>query len=146
LISLWLFDPPSETPNEFSVAWNGVNYFDQTNLGALNWTNILLEAPAPTANSVLKIGFRDDPSYLGLDDITVLPMKPMLQNVKHSGSAITFNWTALPGFNYQLQASTNLSQNNWTNLGTVTATNYIISTSQNVNASKAQFFRIVLTQ
>ena len=119
--------------------------FDQVNLGKIGWTNLQFSVTAPTTNVLLQIGFRDDPTFLGLDDVSLLPLELVLQNVTQTNSAITFSWTALPGAIYQIQTTTNLAQTNWTNLGSViTATNFTVTNSESISASSAQFYRIVL--
>jgi len=78
LLSLWLDSPDGLTPNEFLVSWNGQTLFDQSNLGAIGWTNLQFTVPATGANTVLQFGFQDPPSYLGLDDVSVLPLSRIL--------------------------------------------------------------------
>jgi hypothetical protein len=70
-LSLWLDSPDGLTPNEFMVAWNGAPLFDETDIGAIGWTNLQFYVTATGTNTVLQFGFRDDQSFLGLDDITV---------------------------------------------------------------------------
>jgi hypothetical protein len=72
-LSLWLDSPDGETPNELLVSWNGTTLLDQTNFGAIGWTNIQFTVTATGTNTVLQFGGRDDPSYLGMDDISVVP-------------------------------------------------------------------------
>lgn len=147
LLSLWLYSIPAEFPNEFSVAWNGATLFDQTNLDGLDWTNLQFNVTSSTASAVLKIGFRNDPSYLGLDDISVLPLKPVLQNVTQTGTAITFGWSALPGYLYQIESTTNLAQANWAPVdNSIIASNYIMTTSETIITNTPQFYRVVLMQ
>ncbi|SPE60724.1 hypothetical protein SBV1_480007 [Verrucomicrobia bacterium] len=71
-ISFWLDSPDGLGPNEFLVQWNGTTIFDETNLPAVGWTNLQFVVTATGTNSLLEFGFRDDPSYLGLDDISVV--------------------------------------------------------------------------
>jgi hypothetical protein len=73
LLSLWLNSPDGETPNEFLVNWNGSTIFDQTNIPATGWRNLQFVVTATGTNSVLQFQSRDDPSFLGLDDVSVLP-------------------------------------------------------------------------
>ena len=61
LVSCWLYCD-GETPNEFSVSWNGATLFDQQNIGSTLWTNLQFQASATDSNTVLTFGFRDDPS------------------------------------------------------------------------------------
>jgi hypothetical protein len=73
LLSLWLNSPDGDTPNEFIVNWNGSTIYDQTNLPATGWRNLQFVVTATGTNTVLQFGSRDDSSYLGLDDVSVLP-------------------------------------------------------------------------
>jgi hypothetical protein len=144
-ISLWLDSPDGATPNEFSVAWNGTTLFDQVNMGSIGWTNLQFTVPATATNTLLQIGFRDDPSYLGLDDISVLPLMAVLQNAAQAGGTITFDWIAVQGSQYQIQFTTNLTQTNWANCGgPVTATNAVITASDAVGTNGQFFYRVVL--
>ena len=70
LISCWFYCD-GQTPNEFSVSWNGVTLSDQINMSFIGWTNLQFQAGATSSGTALKFGFRDDPGYLGLDDIAV---------------------------------------------------------------------------
>ena len=103
LLSLWLDSPDGISPNEFLVAWNGTVIFDQTNLGAIGWTNLQFYVTATGTNTVLQFGFRDDESFLGLDDIQVTPL------VSADGPPIIVtqpaNQVALAGEQRQLQRS-----------------------------------------
>jgi hypothetical protein len=147
LVSLWL-DSPVPTgsginiPNEFTVVWDGTVLFHNDNLGESGWTNLQFNPTATTTNTLLQIGFSDDPFYFGLDDVKVLPL-PDLQTVTHSGSTITFSWIAVPGSLYQIQSATNLAAANWTNFGDViTATSYQATASDSISTTQ-QFYRIV---
>ena len=147
LVSCWLYCG-GETPNEFLVAWNGANLFDQANLGATGWTNIQLIATAPAPGTVLAIGFRNDPAYLGLDDIAVTPITaPVFQFVSQAGGIITFSWSAVPGLAYQVQYRTNLTQPDWINLGSATtAISGALSASDTVGPDPQRYYRVVLSQ
>jgi len=74
LLSLWLDSPDGLSPNEFMVGWNGTPLFDQTDIAAIGWTNLQFYVTATGTNTALEFGFRDDESYLGLDDIAVSPL------------------------------------------------------------------------
>jgi uncharacterized repeat protein (TIGR03803 family) len=162
-ISCWL-NSDGQTTNEFFVSWNGATLFDQQNIGNSSWTNIQLYASATATNTVLTFGFRDDPSYFGLDDIAVYPIglaPPQIQTVTLTDGAISFSWSAVVGQFYLVQYTTNLPQTNWTTLGgaitatnssvtipepfgTITATNTIMTISEPIGANSQQFYRIVL--
>src|ERR1039457_2171007 len=109
LVSCWLYCD-GQTPNEFSVSWNGATLFDQQNIGATLWTNLQFQASATATNTVLTLGFQDDPSELGLDDIAVYPITPpQYQTVTLTNGTISFSWSAQAGLLYQVQYTTNLA-------------------------------------
>src|SRR5437899_2615323 len=70
LISLWLNNTNGGSPNEFKVTWNQSLLYRATNMPALAWTNIQLTVAASTSNDTLQLAFRQDPQYLGLDDVS----------------------------------------------------------------------------
>jgi hypothetical protein len=74
LLSLWL-DVPDDgfpnIPNFFMVTWGGAALCDLTNLPPIGWTNLLFTVSASQTNTVLQIGFRNDPNYFGLDDVSL---------------------------------------------------------------------------
>jgi hypothetical protein len=104
-ISLWLDSPDAVTPNEFSVAWGGDTLFDSTNLPAFGWTNLLFTVLATETNTELDIGSRDDNSYLGLDDISVVAAPPSLVSVTPSaGPALGGTTVMIIGSGFQNHA------------------------------------------
>src|SRR5438093_12249943 len=76
LISLWLNNTNGGSPNEFRVSWNQSLLYRATNMPTLRWTNIQVTATASTSNDTLQLGFRQDPQYLGLDDVSVTAIDP----------------------------------------------------------------------
>jgi hypothetical protein len=125
LLSFWLDSPDGETPNEFLVSWNGNTLFDKPNLPAIGWTNIQFVVSATGTSTVLQFGFRDDPSFLGLDDISVVSLTSSPTPVILSAPKITvgktnftFQLSGPAGSNYVLQVSTNLL--NWNPVSTST--------------------------
>ena len=80
-ISLWLDSPDGLTTNEFLVSWGGETLFDDTNLPAIGWTNLQFTVLATNTNTVLEFGFRDDASFLGLDDVSVTAAPPVLGGI-----------------------------------------------------------------
>jgi subtilase family serine protease len=146
LISFWFDSDGYEAyPNEFSVAWNGSTLFDQTDIPDTGWTNMQFTVAATLTNTVLRFGFRNDPAYFGLDDVSVLSLRPMLQNAAHVGGTITFSWIALQGSTYQIQSATNLTQINWTNLGSpISAGNFLATATNAIGTNHQQFYRILL--
>lgn len=60
------------TANEFLVRWNGTSVFDQFNLPAFGYTGKTFSGLVATgATTTLAFGFRNDPGFLHLDDISV---------------------------------------------------------------------------
>jgi hypothetical protein len=77
LLSVWLNNPLAgsfSNPNEFSVSWNGSKLYDKKNIAQTSWTNLQFVVKATATSTPLQIGGRDDPSYLGLDDVSVTPV------------------------------------------------------------------------
>jgi hypothetical protein len=147
-ISCWLYCG-GQTPNEFTVSWNGARLFGQQNIGATLWTNLQFQASATATATVLQFGFRNDPSFLGLDDIAVYPIiaiPPQFRGVTLlTNGVISFSWGAQAGDSYQVQYTTNLAQNLWTNLsGVLSTTNSSITATDVTAASTERFYRIVL--
>ena len=48
--------------------------YDQTSLPAFGWSTYLFTVTATNTSMVLQFGFRNDPSFFGLDDISVTPL------------------------------------------------------------------------
>jgi hypothetical protein len=146
LVSCWLYSN-GQTPNEFLISWNGATLFDQINIGNTGWTNIQLVATATTGSTTLQFGFQNDPDYLGLDDIAVIPVEPpLIQNVTKSGGAVHFTWNTVAGLSYQIQFATNLIQPDWINLGSATvASGSTLSATDSVGPDAQRFYRIIRT-
>jgi hypothetical protein len=122
MLSFWLDSPDGETPNEFLVSWNGATLLDKTNLAAIGWTNLQFAVTATGTNTVLQFGFRDDNTYLGLDDIRVVRMvQPVSTGISLSGTNLVINGkNGLYGATYHTLMSTNLVQplNQWRPIAT----------------------------
>jgi hypothetical protein len=69
-ISYWMRSDGG-TPNQFSATWGGTTMYNQTNIAAQSYTNYQFIETATTSTTTLQFGFRDDPGYLGLDDVSV---------------------------------------------------------------------------
>ncbi len=159
LISLWLNSPDvnvitqaldqgiiSNTPNEFKVQWSRMVLFDESNVPPTDgWTNILLIAPAPGTNAVLRFGERCDPWYLGLDDVSVWPIpNPNIRGFWFSSNNIvSLSWNSLTSLVYQVQYSTNLATTNWFNLNTYTASDFNLSVTNGIGTNPAAFYRVL---
>jgi hypothetical protein len=149
LLSLWLDSPNiagTLTPNEFSVSWNGGAIFDQTNVGKIGWTNLQFLVTATGPSTDLQFGFRDDPYYLGLDDISVTPIPvPAFQAATATANNFNLTWAATTGLVYQVQYQTNLLQTNWINLGNplMATTNVLTVADTNaISISPQRFYRL----
>jgi len=90
---------------------------DVTNLGLVGWLPYQFLVTATGSTSTLKFGFRDDPAYLGLDEVFVSAIAPpVFQSIVKTNKLINLSWSALPDYIYGLQYKTNLMQTNWTTL------------------------------
>jgi hypothetical protein len=147
LISCWLSSDGGIT-NEFLVSWNGVTLFNGFNLPDTGWTNLQFAAPATSTNTLLEFGFRDDPGYLGLDDISVVPLSsysPALQAVVVSNGYVSIGWTGTAGVSYQVQSLTNLAQTNWINVGfPIAGSDTNMSFTDLIGTNQQRFYRIIL--
>ena len=146
LLSLWLNSPDGVTPNRFLVEWNGGKLFDQINLPALGWTNLQFVVTATNAASALQFGFRDDNSYLGLDDVTVTSIAaPLFQSVTATNGALSFVWSAVAGRVYQVQNTTSLTPASWANSGgPITATGNTAGATDAIGPDPLRFYRVIL--
>ncbi len=153
LLSLWLNSPTvrgGNTPNEFSVSWNGNTLFDQINIPSISgWTNLQFIVVATGSSTVLQFGERDDPWYLGLDDVSVTPIPAATfqpTTVAKTNNNLKFNWNAMTGLVYQVQFKTNLLQTNWVVLKSITATNTTVTfvDTNPITGFPQKFYRLLL--
>ena len=153
LFSLWLNSPTvrgGNTPNEFSVSWNGNTLFDQTNIPKTSgWTNLQFIVTAASSSTVLQFGERDDPWYLGLDDVSVTPIPAaafQTTTVTATNNNLKFAWNAMTGLVYQVQFKTDLLQTNWTVLKSIAATNTTVTfvDTNPITGVPQKFYRLLL--
>ena len=151
LLSLWLDNPNNSygaTPNQFLVQWNGTTIFSQTNMPFTTWTNLQFIVTATGSSTVLQLGFRDDPYYLGLDDISVTPIPvPAFRAATKTSSSFNLTWGTMTGLVYQVQYTTNLVQTNWINLGKpliATNDNLMMSDTNAIGSSPQRFYRLMV--
>jgi hypothetical protein len=146
LLSFWLANPLSGTPNEFHVSWEGQPLLDQVDVEQFAWTNIQYVVTASTSNSVLEFSFRHDQNAFGLDDVTVQALPSLrLEQVLHAQDGISLTWSSSAGARYQLQSATDLTAGNWIDWGDpVTATNGTLTVPQPITADPHRFYRLVL--
>jgi subtilase family serine protease len=149
-VSFWLTSVADSsgatTPNSFNATWDGAPIFAQTNMPAFGWTNLQFTVPATTTRTTLEFNFNAVPGALGLDDISVAPgvPAPIFQSVALARNAITLTWSALASREYQLQSAAELSQPNWTNVASITASNGVVRATESIGAAAQQFYRLVL--
>jgi len=149
-LSFWLNCATSgSTPNEFTAIWNGSALVDLLNLGATGWVNYRYLVAATSGSTMLQFGFRNDPSYLGFDDVSVTPVPPpSFQNATTTANNINLTWGTQPGLAYQLQYTTSLAPANWINLGsTITAigNSWTATDTNAVTISPQRFYRLQMT-
>jgi subtilase family serine protease len=149
LLSFWLQSADlggGTTPNQFLVKWNNTTLVNQVNLGVFDWTSMQYVVTGAGPSTVLEFGFRDDPGYLALDDVSVMPIAvPMFQSAAKSGNTVTLTWTAQTGATYQLQYKTNVTATNWVNLGSPTnATSGKVSFPDTIGPDSLRFYRVAL--
>lgn len=154
LLSLWLDNPSNQygaTPNQFEVLWNGKTLYNQSNIPIIPWTNLQFIVTATAASTVLEFEFEDSPYFLGLDDVSVIPITApvfkLAQLVPANGANFSLSWGAIAGLSYQVQYSTNLLQTNWINLGgpVIAATNSLTFSDTNALLnSPRRFYRLLV--
>jgi hypothetical protein len=151
LISFWLDNPVGKNPNEFEVNWNGNSLFNQTNMPKFSWTNMEFVVAATAAATSLEFLFLNEPDAFGFDDVSVTAIAPpafgavVFASTPGASSAV-LNWSATPGFSYQLQYATNLAAPLWINSGgPIVATGNTAAAATSSPRVPQQFYRVVLT-
>jgi hypothetical protein len=64
-------------PNDFSASWGGQTIFARTNMPLGDWMLLSFTEVAPGSSTVLQFGFLNAPSFLGLDDVSVISDPPL---------------------------------------------------------------------
>jgi hypothetical protein len=77
------------TANDFSASWAGQTFFSQTNMPAAGWMPLSFTEVATGPSTALQLAFRDDPGFLGLDDVSVIADPPLY--FLGSGDTLTRN-------------------------------------------------------
>jgi hypothetical protein len=153
-LSLWLDSPDGVTPNKFLVSWNGNILFDQRDMPALGWTNLQFDVRATGSSTVLEFGFRDDNSWLALDNVSVLPaqLAPGIASLSLSGANLVLNGTnGQSGGTYTVLMSTNvaLPLSQWKPVATNVLSaggDFTITATNAVSPAVPQRFFILQTQ
>ena len=149
LISFWLDNPVSGSVQQFLVNWNGTTLYDSSSPPAFAWTNFQFIVTASGTNSILQFGAENDPSYFGLDDVSVTPVPSVaFRTAVKAANSFSLTWSTASNLSYQVQYKTNLSQPNWINLGTATVatgSSLTISDTNNVTSSSQRFYRLAVS-
>jgi len=156
LLSFWFENPTGDIPNQFVVEWNTNSaaaniIFNQTNMGiigntgAFGYTNIQFLVSASSNITTLQFGARNDSDYDVLDSVSVMPIPvPEFQAPAEVNGSLQLSWLALPGVQYQVQSTTDLTQT-WTNLGPViTAATSPTTFSDTIGPDPQRFYRLEL--
>lgn len=147
LLGFMLNSPAGTSNSEFRVSWNGSVLLDITNFNLVGWIPYEFAVTAADTISTVQFGFRDDPAYLGFDDAYVTPVPaPVFQSVaKEMNNDIDMSWSALPGYLYELQYSTNLTQNSWKVLQSLSfPTSFPMSATDTNPPDPQRFYRVRL--
>jgi hypothetical protein len=70
-LTFWLASD-GQTYNDFTAIFNGQTLLTLTGIAEQGWTRYS-ETLIATGNDTLQLGFRDDPQYLALDNVSVTP-------------------------------------------------------------------------
>jgi hypothetical protein len=73
VIEFWL-QSDGLTPNAFQFSWGGVLEENRTNIPSQGFTLETFTLTATSASTELRFGFRNDPGFLGFDDVSVNPV------------------------------------------------------------------------
>jgi subtilase family serine protease len=149
VIAFWYESVPyqgSTTPNQLQMSWDNNVLFTTNDMPVLGWHKASFAASATTNSTLLQFLFSDDPSDIGLDDVTVYPVpSPDITSASLAGGLLTLNWATAPGLNYQVQYTTNFIAGSWQSLGgAVTATATSATTSDTPTSDAARFYRVML--
>ena len=105
LFSWWL-ESDGGTPNEFEASWNGSVLFDQSNIPVGGYQQYSYTVTATGTSTTVTLGFQDNPGFLYLDDVSVVPVKAVATFTTSSLTAGTHTITAVYGGNSNFASST----------------------------------------
>jgi subtilase family serine protease len=152
-LSFWLANPVGGAGNQFQVQWNpnasATNIvFNQSNMGSFNYSNFVFTVQATTNMTTLEFGCRNDLYFFALDDVSVLPQMVPVPNIASplvANGTVQFNFTAVPGVQYQVQYRTNLVLGSWANAGgVINATTNPIPFTDTTGSGSQRFYRVEL--
>jgi len=150
LLSFWLDNPATGAIQQFGVSWNGASLFNVLNPSSFGWTNFQFIVTGTGANTVLQFEAENDPSYFGLDDISVTPLPTEeIQTATMTATGFSLSWMTANGLAYKIQYKTDLAQSVWTDLGAAFAGTGGLLNLTDTNdfvASSQRFYRLVVSQ
>ena len=88
-------------------------------------------------------------THFVMDNLVITPhtmssVRPLLQNLTRASGTTTFTWAAQAGQTYQVQYSADLSQTNWSNLGSPLTTGNYTLTGFDAATNQQRFYRVVV--
>jgi FecR-like protein len=77
--------------NDFSASWDGQTFFSRVNMPNAGFMPLSFTEVATGSSTTLQLAFRDDPGFLGLDDVSVISDPPLYflgtgDSLTHTGS------------------------------------------------------------
>ena len=149
LLSFWYENAsPSGTTEKFIVNWitntTGTNVLmNLLNPATFSWTVSNYVVNATSTNTTLQFAVENDPSYFGLDDVSVTPIPmPTVTGFSKKTNTLTLTWNSLAGISYQVLYKTNLFQSAWLTNFTTNATGNIINFTNTIGSDRQRFYRI----
>jgi hypothetical protein len=127
---------------------NGTTPYNGTvNSGSNTALNSDLASGAPISAAQLYLDLTTASDHLPVVADYTIPITvpaPLLQSVTATGGTVTFTWNAVVNAAYQLQYCTDLTQTNWTDLGSlITATNTVMSATDSIGPDPQRFYHVL---
>jgi hypothetical protein len=88
-VSWWLENEGGPT-NDFRAVWDGTTIFSATNMGAFDYKQFSFTVTAANNGSTLQFFFRQDPSFLDLDDVSVQGLAGTQTTIVSSANSTTY--------------------------------------------------------
>lgn len=146
LLSFWLDNPVSGSVQQFAVNWNTTTLYSLSGPPAFSWTNFQFIVTGTGSSSVLQFAAENDPSYFGLDDVTVTAIPALtLRATTEVTNGFSLTWNTVSGLVYQVQFSTNLLQPDWVNLGAPLMAPGNSMTVSDTGSSPQRFYRLIVS-
>ncbi len=143
-----VIQPLARSGRTINIKWTamlGKEYQVQytTNLSPAHWQN--LGSPITATNVMATAADSIGPDLQRFYRVALLltPEPPVLQSLTQTHQTLNITWSAIPGKQYQVQYTTNLSPANWQNLGSpVTAINTTATASDSIGPDSQRFYRV----